>query len=144
MIKEIKGFHGEYRWLSNFWPAEVVLVNDSFPTAEHAYQASKCYLPGDYLLILMAKTPGEAKKLGRKVKIRDDWESIKLQIMESVVRYKFTKNKDLGKKLVETGDAYIEETNNWGDCYYGVCNGKGENHLGKILMKVRSELAVQP
>ena len=60
--------------------------------------------------------------------------------METLVREKFSHNKDLKEMLLETGDAIIEEGNDWNDTFWGVCNGKGENHLGKILMKIREEL----
>ena len=57
--------------------------------------------------------------------------------MSSIVFEKFYRNKELRKKLLETGDRYLEETNWWGDDFWGGCNGEGRNELGKILMKVR-------
>jgi predicted NAD-dependent protein-ADP-ribosyltransferase YbiA (DUF1768 family) len=42
--------------------------------------------------------------------------------------------------LIETGDAYIEECNSWNDIFFGVCNGIGENYLGKIIMKIRKHI----
>ena len=87
----------------------------------------------------MAETPGLAKKLGRKATIRPDWEKIKLPIMEYLLRQKFG-DKTLKALLIGTGDAELVEGNMWGDTYWGVCKGKGENHLGKLLMKIREEL----
>ena len=63
----------------------------------------------------------------------------KLGITEDVIRQKFN-NPELKEKLIATGDAELIEGNPWGDTFWGVCEGKGENHLGKILMKIRSEL----
>lgn len=143
MAKSINGFFGKYRWLSNFEMATVELDGIEYPSTEHAYQAAKSTDPTERRRIRLAEKPGEAKRLGQpgimKHK-RADWQSVSLSVMEDLCRQKFTKHKDLKKKLLDTGDAYLEETNTWGDVFYGVCKGKGENHLGKILMKIRSEL----
>ena len=84
--------------------------------------------------------PSSAKRKGRRVKLRDDWEEVKDQIMYEIVLNKFSQNEELRKKLIATGDEYLEEGNTWHDTYWGVCNGKGKNKLGKILMQVREEL----
>lgn len=135
----IKGFFGDYRWLSNFWPAPVKLDGHVYPTVEHAYQAAKVANIFARDAFKLAKTPAEAKKLGRYVDLRDGWEFLKLSYMELLIWRKF-QIPDLQAKLLATGDAYLEETNTWGDVFWGVCNGFGENHLGKIIMGVRSEL----
>ena len=93
----------------------------------------------DFLKIANAKTPGEAKKLARKLPIRPDWEEVKDQIMLDLVRIKFSKS-GLKKALLATGDAELIEGNTWNDTYWGVCKGVGQNKLGKILMQVRKEL----
>lgn len=85
--------------------------------------------------------PSEAKKLGRKVTLRKDWESVKIKIMEEIVRAKFVQNPELAQKLIATGNAHLEESNTWGDKVWGTVNGSGANNLGIILMKVRNELA---
>jgi ribA/ribD-fused uncharacterized protein len=72
--------------------------------------------------------------------MRPDWEQVKILIMTSLVRDKFTRHQDLKEQLLATGDAELIEGNWWGDTFWGVCKGKGENHLGKVLMKVREEL----
>ena len=84
--------------------------------------------------------PSSAKRKGRRVKLRDDWEEVKDQIMYEIVLNKFSQNEELRKKLIATGDEYLTEGNTWHDTYWGVCNGKGKNKLGKILMQVREEL----
>ena len=140
---KIAEFQGEYRFLSNFFPAEVVYEGITYPTSEHAYQAAKTLDPEQRKKIAALKTPAEAKTAGRAQKLRDDWETAKFVVMEEVVRYKFTHHDDLAAKLLATGDAILEEGNTWNDQIWGISppnSGKGDNRLGKILMKIRSEL----
>lgn len=75
------------------------------------------------------------------MQLRPDWEEAKVGIMEELVRLKFTAHADLRARLLATGDAELIEGNNWNDRFWGVCRGQGQNQLGLILMKVRSELA---
>lgn len=135
----IKEFQGEYRFLSNFWPSEVQYQGLIFPTVEHAYQAAKTENRQHRCEIQNMDKPGDAKKFGNKVEIREDWNSIKLQIMEELIREKFRKPW-LQKLLLATGTEELQERNKWGDTYWGFCGGIGQNHLGKILMKVREEI----
>ena len=88
----------------------------------------------------MKLSPSEAKRLGRRVSLRRDWEDVKVSIMEEVVRAKFTQNAELADKLLATGDAHLEEGNTWGDRVWGTVNGIGANQLGIILMKIRDEI----
>ena len=81
--------------------------------------------------------PAEAKRFGRTIVLREGWDGMKYDIMSSVVFDKFYRNHDIRKLLLETGDKYIEETNHWKDSVWGVCNGVGQNNLGKILMATR-------
>jgi ribA/ribD-fused uncharacterized protein len=139
---KIADFQGEYRFLSNFAPATVEFEGITYPTAEHAYQSAKTLDMSERKRIAALATPGESKTAGRALKLRDDWEQVKFDVMERVVRDKFTRNAELCAKLLDTGDAQLEEGNTWGDRIWGVYQGQGENHLGKILMKVRDELRV--
>ena len=141
-MNEIRGFDGQYRWLSNFWPVIIRMSGLVYQSVEAAYQAAKT-LDMTVRQRLTSATAAESKKIGKTVKLRPDWENIKLDVMYALVKYKFTHNEELRKKLLDTGDAYIEETNYWGDRFWGVSNGTGENHLGKILMRVRKELSKQ-
>lgn len=141
MSNIIKEFRGPTRWLSNFHSCEIEYGGFIFPSTEHAYQAAKCYNQEDMFKFLNPKmTAAEAKKLGMIVLLRPDWEEIKLDIMYQVNYYKFRNHKDLTEMLLATGDKILQEGNNWGDTYWGICNGKGYNHLGKILMKIREEI----
>lgn len=131
-------FAGPYRFLSNFYARPLLYEGERFPTAEHAYQAAKCMRSDEFRMIRDAPSPGAAKRMGRKIAIRDDWEAVKEKVMLSVVRAKFA-DAYLRRRLASTGTAELIEGNNWGDRFWGVCRGEGENRLGKILMKVRAE-----
>ncbi|MGH7178930.1 MAG: NADAR family protein [Tepidisphaeraceae bacterium] len=137
---KIEYFSGKYRFLSNFWPATVVFEGMTYPTVEHAYQAAKTSDREERKRIAAMATPEEAKRFGRGVEPSDDWGTRKFVVMEYCVRYKFTNHPDLAEQLLATGDAELEEGNTWGDKVWGVYLGQGENRLGKLLMKVRSEL----
>ena len=144
MNDPILGFNGEYRFLSNFWPSPVYLYKVKYDYVEEAYQAAKCVNPADRKLFHSG--PFAAKKLSHKIATKPNWHDINLHVMENLVRQKWLQ-KDLLKLLLSTGDSYIEETNYWHDSYYGVCtclkckNIEGRNHLGKLHMKIRSELS---
>jgi len=143
MAREITQFQGEWRWLSNFGPGEVTLGKLTFPRREHAYQASKSLdLEVRRGFTDPAMTAGQAKRAGRLVAIRPDWERAKKKVMLLVVLSAFTQDPGLGKLLVETEDAYLEEGNHWHDNYWGACGcdkhiGNGLNWLGRILMMTR-------
>lgn len=138
----INSFRGEYGFLSNFYDCKVYYNGMMFKNSEAAFQAMKC-CSEEEALTFQEHTASKAKYHGQLVKLRPDWEEVKLQIMEEIVRAKFVQNLPLAKKLVATGDAELIEGNTWGDTYWGVDTRKkkGENHLGIILMKLRSELA---
>lgn len=140
-MNEIKGFNEEYKFLSNFYSAPVPYEGRVYKTAEAAFQAAKSNDENIREVFEQTYGPGAAKNFGRTcVNLRPDWETVKDDIMYDIVLSKFTYNEDLKKMLLDTGDAYLEETNNWNDTYWGVCRGKGLNKLGNILMKVRDEL----
>lgn len=141
-MDKIDNFSGEYSFLSNFYYSPITYGHLTYPTSEHAFQAAKTEDKADELKIQKASTPGQAKKLGRKVTLIEDWERDKRRIMKSVLRRKF-KNLELSIRLKQTGDAELIEGNTWGDTYWGVCKGKGKNHLGKLLMDVRAELRLK-
>ena len=122
----IYGFFGEHRFLSNFWYADVTYDGDTYSSVEHGYQAAKCAHPVDRIPFLQSTgiTPAQAKRQGKHVKLRDDWELVKIAIMRDLVFQKF-QHEDLRDRLIATGDKYLEETNTWGDTFWGVCNGNG-------------------
>jgi ribA/ribD-fused uncharacterized protein len=152
--KEIKGFFGPYRFLSNFWDSPVYFEAKRFPSIEHAYQFAKLddYKNYNQHLKIIHLKPGEIKKWGRSIKIRRNWEEIKNDIMTALVFDKFYRNKELRGQLLQTDNKYLEESNSWHDNYWGNCycekcrntliktldpKVEGQNNLGKILIKVR-------
>ena len=139
-MNKIDSFQGEYRFLSNFVGGIFDTNGDFWPSVEHAFQAMKTRDLGQREMIRNATTPGLAKRLGRTVTLRPDWGDVRVSVMEKLVRRKFCQNKELGKKLLATADAELVEGNTWNDKFWGVCKGTGQNHLGKILMKIREEL----
>lgn len=140
----IDRFVDRYRFLSNFYPCAVTLGDEEYPSVEHAYQAAKTLDLPKRRMIRRAINAATAKKLGRNlVPLRPDWGTVKLEVMERLVREKFTRHQNLGNLLLLTGTEELIEGNHWGDTFWGVCKGKGENHLGKILMRVREELRAQ-
>lgn len=142
MSTKINGFFGHYRWLSNFWPCKVYYEGMWYPSTEHAFQAAKSLDMTERLDMSFIKTAVGVKKYGKTMKLRPDWEEVKLYEMTRIVTLKFTQNHnaDLKEKLLNTGDAELIEANTWGDTYWGVCDGVGFNNLGKILMSVRDGL----
>lgn len=135
----IDQFKNQYRFLSNFYQSKAKYDGIIYPTAEHAFQAAKTNDMDWQEKIWFAKTPTEAKRLGRKAPLREDWEDIKLIVMKEILKSKFS-NPPLAQKLLETGDQELIEGNWWGDTFWGVCKGVGENHLGKLLMNIRKEI----
>lgn len=138
----ISEFQGPYRFLSNFWPAMVQLDEVNYPTVEHAYQAAKTFDPKWRLYVGNAPTPSSAKRRAKDIPfedIRKDWRRVNEGIMLDLLRQKFASNK-LRDQLLATGEEELIEGNTWGDTFWGVCNGKGQNRLGKMLMQIREEL----
>lgn len=136
----IDRFEGPYAFLSNFWPSLIRYQGHDYPTVEHAFQAAKARHASDRDAIRLARSPGRAKALGRQCALRPDWEQVKYDIMFALVTLKFTCNEQLLFALLQTGDAYLEEGNDWDDRVWGRVDGVGENHLGQILMRVRRTL----
>ena len=146
----INKFEGRWSFLSNFYPSIIEHRGITYPSVEHFYVAMKVndeqlidgkyYTPYDFQeYVATIGTAGAVKRLGRKAKLRKDWDSYKFKVMNWAVREKF-KDPKLAQMLLDTGDQELIEGNWWNDIVWGVCNGKGENHLGRILMEVRREL----
>lgn len=138
-MSDIKGFQGYYRFLSNFYPVKIDWEGLTYSSSEAAFQASKS-LDQDIRRQFLTLSAREARKKGKEeIKAREDWKDVKLNVMYKILREKFSKQ-PCRNMLIETGDAYLEETNYWHDTFWGVYNGIGENHLGRLLMLVRDEI----
>jgi ribA/ribD-fused uncharacterized protein len=140
-MAEIKGFQGQYRFLSNFYPCEIWWEGYCYKSSEAAYQASKTadLTIKERMEKLNAR---DARTLGQdktQTILIPGWDTLKLNVMYRILRIKFAKD-PLRGQLESTYTSYLEETNYWRDDFWGVYNGKGENHLGRLLMLVRDEI----
>ena len=137
-------FDGEYAFLSNFYNASCIFEGKLYPTVEHAFQAAKSLDHAERDWIAAAGSPGLAKRLGRRINLRPDWEKVKFDVMEECLRSKFA-DPVLKQKLLATGDEELVEGNYWHDNTWGNCSCEkckdivGRNMLGNILMKLRTE-----
>lgn len=140
----ISNFDNKYAFLSNFYDSPIAIDGITYPTVEHFFQAQKTLDQDERLKIADAATPGRAKRLGRTVSLRKDWEVVKDDVMRIGLRAKFSDEK-LKIRLLATNDEELIEGNWWHDNYWGSCscpkcNSQGKNTLGKLLMELRNEL----
>lgn len=145
MIKFNRKF-GIYSEFSNFYRCRVVYDGGVYRSSEAAWQAQKTLDP-DLRKKFETLSPSYAKKMGRYISLRPDWEDIKYQLMVDVCYAKFSQNKELKEKLLSTGDeVLVEDTTGWHDNIWGNCecprcmHKEGRNLLGKALMTVRDKL----
>ena len=140
----IDKFENQNFFLSNFYNSPLWYNGELWPTVEHAFQAAKVD-DETAKQILVAKTPGEAKRLGRRGVMRPDWDTKRIEVMRECLQRKFLCNDELLKRLLATGDEELIEGTTWHDNYWGMCGcdrcrGNGQNKLGQILMQVREEI----
>ncbi len=138
----INSFQGNYYFLSNFYSCPVTWDGITYQNSEAAFQSAKV-LDKDIRKTFANLNPSDAKRKGRHVLLRPDWEDVKYDIMYEIVYAKFSQNDVLKAKLLDTYHQHLEEGNTWGDKVWGTVHGIGENHLGKILMRVRDVLRDQ-
>jgi ribA/ribD-fused uncharacterized protein len=136
-VKDVRGFFGDYRFLSNFYIAPMEVNGKLYESNEHFFQASKADNELDHEYVRTAPSPGMAKHRGKRIPLREDWNKVRLEVMLEGLVAKFEQHPELGEKLARTSPGHLEETNHWNDQFWGVCNGKGCNNLGKLLMFVR-------
>jgi ribA/ribD-fused uncharacterized protein len=138
------GFSGKMRFLSNFYIVDVKYEGIVYPTSENAYQAAK-FKNKELRLKFVSVTPGDAKRFSRILPIREDWDDVKLEVMQSIIDIKFN-NPSMAKLLSSTGNDMLIEWNHWHDNFWGVCKCEkcseivGKNMLGRVLMNKRSTL----
>jgi ribA/ribD-fused uncharacterized protein len=137
----ITRFADDFAFLSNFWPCRVEFEGMTFPGVEQAFQAAKALDPVERRRFTEL-SPVAAKRLGRKVQLRRDWQEVKVDIMRRCLQSKFA-DPELRAKLLATGERQLAEGNRWGDRFWGVCRGSGQNMLGVLLMELRNEIRNQ-
>lgn len=150
----ITSFRDSYAFLSNFYPSK------ARTTLEHFFQAAKTLAPAERAFVLAARTPAEAKRRGRQVTLRSNWDALKIDIMRELLYAKFAPHTPIAEKLLATGYSTLVEGNTWGDRFWGATPARthepeiavgtmlrweddlvGSNHLGILLMEVRMSLA---
>lgn len=138
---DITSFRGEYDFLSNFYEATVDFGGLRYLNSEAAFQAQKCQSDEERYAFLYLPA-AKAKRRGRQVELRPDWQAVKVGLMEEIVRAKFRQHPELAARLLATDGCRLIEANTWNDTCWGVDadTGQGENNLGRILMKIRDEL----
>ena len=139
---DIKQFRGAYQFLSNMSrvPRGIRCKGITYPTVENFFQAMKTHSDEDRKAISLM-SPVEAKKYGRRVKLRSDWHKVRDLVMMYGVKAKFSQE-PFKSLLLETGDATLTEGNYWNDSYWGydLKTEHGQNKLGVILMDFRAKL----
>lgn len=131
----------EWSWLSCF-SAHPIKTDGIWPTAEHLYQAAKTKIWSEKELVRKAPTPQKAKLLGRKLTLRDDWEEIKVSMMETIQLLKFRQNQEIGIKLLCAYNYELVHRAPWDSFWGDGLDGKGNirNELGKVLHRVMVKL----
>lgn len=136
-------FKDEFEFLSNFYTSPINYEGRRYPTVEHFYQAMKTLDHAERSMIRSSPTPGKAKRLGRDILLRSDWEDVKFSYMSIGVHLKFHTHPNLRTKLLAIPET-ISEWNTWHDNYWGICMcdscsilPMGENKLGYVLQTIR-------
>jgi ribA/ribD-fused uncharacterized protein len=139
----IDSFVGDFAFLDNCYPCNVFFDGLNYPSAEHAYQASKTEDPNRRLIIANLLDGATARSYGKShLKITTEFSLRRLDIMRSILQAKFFDNIPLAKMLIETMESTLLYPARGNDLFWG-CRSKGtngENQLGKILMAIRSQM----
>ena len=141
----ISSFSGDYAFLSNFFDSPVTVEGLTFQNGEAAFQMQKASSLGERIRFCSLPAAA-AKKFGRKIVLRDNWDNLRIDAMRRVLMSKFEPGSDLAQKLLSTGYEHLIEGNTWHDNFWGNCicercQGKtGKNMLGNLLMERREQL----
>lgn len=139
-MAKIISFTGPNFFLSNFYPCEVEFEGKIYKSSEHAYMAAKTTDENIRSYIAAQPNPGAAKKIGRSIQLRENWDNIRIQYMRIILENKFSAY-ELREKLNSTKEYELIEVNTWGDKFWGQCPiGNGRNELGKLLMSIRDDI----
>ena len=136
----INSFRGEYNWLSNMYTVDIIHNGLVYKSVENAYMAQKNEDDIDWFKFCLENPPNICKKESKNIKIREDWESVKLKVMYELLLKKFNQE-PFRTKLLNTGNENIQEGNFWNDTFWGVDLKQnpniGENNLGRLIMYIR-------
>lgn len=142
-MSRIISFTGPNFFLSNFYPCEVAFEGKVYKSSEHAYMASKTEDLNIREYIAAQSTPGQAKKIGRSIPLRDNWDEVRVHYMRTILKSKFS-DQFLYEKLLSTSPHELIEGNAWGDTFWGQCPiDNGKNMLGKLLMELRDDITIK-
>lgn len=142
MQNKITEFKGEHNWLSNFFPCNILVDGEWYPSVEHAYMSHKCDNPWWKSKCRdRATSAAEIKRLSKLVNLVEGWDDMRISVMQKCLEAKF-RLPAFANKLIETGDAIIEEGNNWGDEFWGINlkTGAGSNNLGILILQIRNNI----
>ncbi len=140
----IDSFSGPYFFLSNFYRMPIEYQGAYYRTIAYAFEASKTSNFTRREQIRNAPTMGKARRLGRDILLAPEWTSSRVPIMRILLELKFSaENQTTRQLLLDTKDYHLIKGNNWGDTFWGVCEGKGENMLGRLLMNIREEIRAE-
>lgn len=142
MDEKILFYEGSYYMFSNFAAFAVDWKGASWMTSEHAYQAAKFADASIQEKIRAARSAHDSKKIAKEHEEskRGDWNETKLATMEEILRAKLDQHPYILKKLMETEDMEIVEDSPKDSFWGRGSDHQGENHLGKLWMKIRDEL----
>lgn len=135
-------YEREFYPFSNFSSFMLEWKGQLYMTSEHAYQTEKFTDPEIIQQIKEARSAHDAFKIAREHGdiVRPDWLNVRVQVMEEIIKAKIAQHSYVKQKLIESGNREIVE-DSWRDDFWGWGPNKdGQNQLGKIWMKLRSEL----
>ena len=138
-MAQIISFTGPNFFMSNFYPCEVAFEGRVYKSSEHAYIAAKTTDDNIRAYVSAQSTPSAAKKVGRSIPLRENWNDSRINYMRIILESKFG-DYGLRDKLDATKGYELIEGNTWGDTFWGQCDGKGQNNLGKLLMSIRDDI----
>lgn len=136
----VDGFIGRWEALSNYYPWKFRVNGLDYASSEHYFQSRKVESVDAARQIRNAETPDEAKHLANTFPRRPDWPDIRVGVMRKALAAKFVVGSYPSKVLIRSGNAVLLESNNWNDEEWGICEGKGANILGVLLVERRGVL----
>jgi ribA/ribD-fused uncharacterized protein len=142
-LQRIDSFTGYFEFLHNNFLTPVYFEGFLYPSVTHAYHAARSSDENTRKAILNADSFHTVAKIARRIEDPQNWQMERTKIMERLVRDKFRRSKELQEKLKATENrelimSYEDETS--GNLFWGMVKEKGQNQLGRILMKVREDI----